>query len=180
MHARQAIREAVVTALRAANTNAQQRVYETRVIQWRPADLPAIAVYTLEETSQIRNAAPRELVRTVQLAIEAAVVQKNGSNVDDDMDSIAQQIERAMHADETFGGLAADSVLTSTEIEVSENGAAPIGVIRLVYTTDYFTFAPDAADQTLDDLKTVDTKTSLGGAVNPGNQSEDKLQNLDT
>lgn len=173
LHQRQIIREAVKTALLNA-TAAADRVFETRIVPWRRLELPALAIYTLQEGAEDRSTAPRELTRTMQLAIEAAV--KQSSNVDDAMDAISLEIEKVMHADETFGGVAGDSVLTSTELDVMEEADRPVGLVRLVYTVTYYTHAPEADDVALDDLETVHVTQQIGGPG--GNSSLDILDGL--
>jgi hypothetical protein len=174
------IREAVKAKLIAAATVAGSRVYENRMLPWRVAELPAIALYTDEESSQHNDSAPRELERTLSLAIEAGA--SANDNVDDTLDAFAQQIERAMHADETFSGVCEDSWLAATELVISVDGNRPIAMLRMIYTVRYYTYAPEAADVVLDDLKTTDTKwvdVDGGVDIHAGNQAEDKLEDLD-
>lgn len=177
-HQRQLIRTAVKDALIAAATSAGANVQATRMVAWGRNDLPAIAVYTLEETSDDQQSAPRELQRVMQLAIEAAV--KPAGNVDDALDAICLEIERAMHADAFFGGVCAGSSLTSTELDVLESGDKTIGLARLVYTVAYQTQAPDAVDQTFDDLSTAATQYSLAGAQATADRAKDTLEDLET
>ncbi len=177
-HPRRDIRAAVADLLTNA-TAAGARVFRTRTTPYRRLESPAISVYTRSESVDpaSKSTAPRELTRTLMLAVEVAV--KMGGAVDDTLDDIAIAIERAIDADPTFGGVCSDSILSSTDIGVDEAGDKPIGMMVLTYAVTYFTDAPSAADVTLDDLKTVDVKTSLGGQVHPGNQAEDKIENLD-
>ncbi len=182
-HQRQIIRGAV-QAILLAKTAAGAQVFKTRMVPYRKLELPAIAIYALQEPvdPESKNAAPRELTRNLQLVVEAAV--KADEGVDDALDAIALEIERAMHADPTLGGAASDALLSNTELTVVEESQGrmleqPLGIATLTYAVRYYTYAPDAADVTLDDLRTVDAKTSLGGAVAAGDQAEDKLQDLD-
>jgi hypothetical protein len=163
-HPRQAIREAIKAAL-LNHTAAGARVFETRMLPAKRLELPAITVYTLEEPVDPASGstAPRELTRNAQIAIEAAV--KQGENVDDAMDDIALEIERAMHADETFGDVCANSILASTAMDVAEVGDQPIGVVILTYSVTYRTFAPEAADVTLDNFESAGVRYPVGGAV---------------
>jgi len=174
-HQRQLIREAAKTTL-VGKTAAGPRVYETRIVPWRKLELPALAIYTLDESVDPASSttAPRELERTVDLAIEGAV--RQGENIDDSIDELALEIERAMHADPYLGGTASDSILSSTEIEVVEESDRLVGVVRLVYSTRYYTLAPDPADVELDDFKTADIRTSLGGVVEAENQAHDVVE----
>jgi hypothetical protein len=177
LHQRQVIREAARDALR-GRTAAGARVYETRVVPLRKLELPAVSVYTLEEEVDPASSstAPRELKRTVDLAIEALV--KQGDNVDDAIDAIALEIERAMHADPTLGGAASDSVLASTEIDVLEESDRVVGMARLVYSVTYYTWAPDSADVALPDLSTVGIRHDLGGAVHEDDEARDTIEGL--
>lgn len=172
IHQRQVIREAVKAAL-LLKTAASDRVFETRLVPYKKMELPAVAVYTLEESVEpdSKTTAPRELTRTLKLAVEACV--REGDNVDDAMDAITLDVERAMHADETFGGACGRSVLASTDLTVTEIGDQPVGLALLTYTITYYTFAPDAADVALNDFARANIRTNLSGTVNPANEAED-------
>lgn len=174
-HQRQAIRDAVTQAL-TYKTDARDRVFPSRFVAYRRPELPAIAVYTLEESvdADSRNSAPRELIRSLHLAVEVCVLADD--KADDALDALCLQIERCMHADETFGGACGRSILSSVEISADMSGDRPLLFARHVYDVTYYTYAPDAADVTPVALKTVDVKTSLGGVPAP---VEDKLGNLD-
>lgn len=179
-HQRQLIREAAAAALVAANTAAGSRVYETRQIPHRKLELPAIAVYTLQESVDADSAstAPRWLIRQVQLLIEAIV--KPGANVDDTLDAICLEIERAMHADETLGGTCWKSILSSTELDYFEEGDKEIGLAKLIYSVTYETQAPDADDVELDDLSTIAINYSLNGEQpDEDDQAQDLIENLE-
>jgi hypothetical protein len=191
-HQRQLIREAVKAALVAQTgappaypTAAGAHVYETRMVPFRKLELPAIAVYALEESvdPDSKNSAPRELSRTLQLAIEGAA--EAVDNIDDTLDSLAQQIERVMHADTTLSGTASDSILSDTSIDIADDGKKPLGVVRLVYTVTYYSYVPEAEDNPLDDLNTVHVDYSLGntqpnpnGLGNAGPQANDESHDV--
>jgi hypothetical protein len=137
-HKRQDIRKAVQSLLKGA-TGAEERVFTSRETPWKQVELPGIAVYTLEETSEEFNAFPRTLERKLQLAILAVV--SFTADLDDKTDEISLAIEKAMDADPCLGlkGTVTDSILTNTGIEVTEEQGRPIGVVRLVYTVTYHT-----------------------------------------
>ena len=134
-HPRQTIREAVVAILIAAETDAGPAVYPTREAPWRNIELPGIAVYSLEEASQRMTGG--DLDRTVLLAVHAVVRLSEG--VDDALDQLALQVEKAMAVDPTLGGLALVSHLGGTEISVDETTQRPVGAIRLAYEVRYHT-----------------------------------------
>jgi hypothetical protein len=141
MHERQAIREAVVSQLvgiaPAFRTDARDRVFKSRQSPLRSSELPAINVYTETESNRpgSESTAPRELVRTVVVAIEAWV--QATENVDDTLDAIALQIETAMDLDLELSSTAFQSVLTSTEIGITTNSERPMGCVHLEYAVTY-------------------------------------------
>lgn len=175
LHQRKQIRDAVAASLAAANTGAGPRVSKTRIVPWSRTELPAIAVYTLSETvaDGSKSTAGRELERVMQLEIIGAV--KATEDVDDLLDALAVEIERAMHKDETFGGACGESVLATTEIAVEAAGDKPIGFISLVYDVTYYTGAPEAEDVQTDALTTVDVHYNLSGVQEPADQAHDTV-----
>lgn len=173
-HPRTLIRQAVKAALLNATT-AADRVHTSRSVAWRPKDLPAIAIYTLEEEvdPSSANSAPRELKRNLSLAVEVAAVQQ--ASIDDELDALAQEVERAICADDTLGGKASDIVLASTNVDILADGERIIGVMRLEFAATYYTFAPDAEDVPLPDFETSNIRYKLGNAVYQDNEAVDDL-----
>lgn len=136
VHPREAIRKAVVALLVEANTDARDSVFPSREVPWRTVDLPGIAVYSLEETSTQPHP-DAELERHVTVAIHAVV--RLTELVDDALDALSLQIERAMAADQTLGGTALLSFLVGTEISVDDSTSRPVGAVRLAYDVRYDT-----------------------------------------
>lgn len=136
-HARKTIRTAVKDLL-VGKTDAEDRVFTSREVPWQTTEFPGIAVYALEESSEaaLGSTEPKVLERTLQLAV--LVVQSLTEGIDDELDRLALQVETAMHAAPTFGVAAViDSVLTSTAIEIAEEGRRAVGVMRLTYAVRY-------------------------------------------
>ncbi len=175
MHQRTAIRYAVVERLSGA-TSAETRVYATRDVPFRKGDLPAIAVYTLQEDvdGDSVNTAPRELTRRMALVIEGLVAPAPGQNVDDALDDLALEIETVMHADPYLGDAAADCVLDESSMEVLEVGDRLMGQIVLTYAVTYQTLAPEAPSNVADFLRVKATE-DLGGEVHPDAQAVDEF-----
>lgn len=175
IHQRQIIREAVRDRLLGSNTVAEDRVFKSRVLPYGELELPAIAVYSRTEPvdPDSKNTAPRELTRNLQLVIEGVV--KLSEDVDDALDALALEIERAVDRDPTFGGAASDAILSSTDVTIEEDGDQPTGVVILTYTITYYTQAPEAEDVPLDEFRTADIRHNLGGAVHPDNEARDRV-----
>lgn len=136
VHPRQSIREAVVALLKDAQTAAGDAVYPTREVPWRSVELPGIAVYCLEEASE-RLGSEGNLDRRLVLAIHAVAQLSEG--VDDEIDALSLQVEKAMASDPALRGTALFSHLAATEISVDETTSRPTGAVRLAYEVRYHT-----------------------------------------
>lgn len=134
-HARTQIRQAVATLLK-NNTSASANVFEARAYALDDPKLPALLVYTKQETvGQTSMSYLRSQQRELQVSIEAYV--KARGKVDDDTDTLALEIEQLIAADPTLGGLVKDVVLDTTETLISDEGEKPIAVAVLNYAVLY-------------------------------------------
>lgn len=179
MHPRTLIRYAVAALLVAAATAAGTRVYRTRKVPHRTAELPVINVYTLEESTrdESQRTSPRELERDISLVLECWVTASD-EKIDDAMDDIAKQVEDAMHADFYLPDpqgeeTAADSMLQSTTLEVLEQGDRLLGMAALVYSVTRRDIVPAAP--TLDDFLRFRAVYNLGNEVHPNEVAEDTV-----
>lgn len=166
-HPRKLIRHAVVAALTGA-TAAGTRVKDTAVESHRKGGLPAIAVYTLREpvNQELSGGAPLELVREVKVEIAGFVGVRDPDEIADAMDDLAEQIETAMDANRYLGGLAGDSILEETNMEVrAEDGKSDplIGIVALTYSVTYRT--NPAAPEDLEDFLRVGAEHRIVDAV---------------
>lgn len=136
-HQRKVIRDAVVSSLIGA-TGAGARVYPTRTYPIDEASLPAICVYTLNETSEINSlGAGRSLRRSLDLIVEA--IAKVNDTLDDVLDQLALEIEVALGSNFTLGGNAYSCVLDSTKITVRGEAEKETGSAVLGYSVSYRT-----------------------------------------
>jgi hypothetical protein len=179
-HQRKLIRQAVVALLTSANTDAGTRVKSTRVDPHKRTQLPAIGVYTLDETTDSQSAgfAPIELTRHLQLEITAWVEHSDEVPLDDSMDDIAEQIENAMASDYYLSGTVADQMLESTMMQVVEDDGRSdplIGIVVLTYAITYRTYPLEVGAEPSDAFVTVDVKQPLVGGVPTTVPAEDKF-----
>ena len=139
-HVRKQIRDDVVVTLIGLTTTGT-RVYASRVHPNEAAKLPALCVYTLNETSELIAMNENQLRRSLDLVVEGYAKAK--ANLDDTLDTIATEVEEALALDPTRGGVAHKTVITDTEVSLSDEGDQPIGVIRMVFQVDYVTTSGD-------------------------------------
>ena len=57
--------------------------------------------------------------------------------LDDTLDQIALEVEKALAADITLNNLAKTTKLQSVDAEYSDEGEKPVGIIRLTYAIEY-------------------------------------------
>ncbi len=113
----------------------------------------------------------------MKLEVVGTVIAAN--DVDDTLDALSLQIERAMDADETFGGVCGKSILESAEIAVSVEGKRPMAQISMIYAVRYYTNAPEADDVTPNDFTGADITYDVNDAVEPDDRAQDTLDALD-
>jgi hypothetical protein len=144
-HIRQQIRERAGTVLTGLTTTGSN-VFETRIYPLENTNLPALVIYTKNETSEpIVISTNRLMSRELELIVEVYV--KQTSNFDDEVDKICKEVEVAISADTTLNGLAKDCFLQSTEIEYNTEGEQPLSYAVLTFLTNYYVqeTAPDIA-----------------------------------
>lgn len=134
-HARQQIRDAIVTAL--TGIAGVALIEASRVRTLAPAQLPAIIVRTPSEDSE-RDDKDGDQQRL--LTAEISVFERDGETTDDALDELCVAIETRMYADATLGGLAFDLTLTATEFrftgeEAERSGGWAVLTFAIVYHT---------------------------------------------
>ena len=136
-HVRKAIREHVVTTITSLSTTGSN-VYETRYFPLQTGNLPALIVYTLDETVEDYTLGQntRTQFRALNLIIEAHC--RGTANIDDTLDTIAEEVEEAMVTDITRGGNAKDTKLVATEVDF-DTASQKTGLMRLTYLITYNT-----------------------------------------
>lgn len=140
-HVRKQIRDSVVTAVTGLTTTGAN-VYRTRVYPLASGKLPGLAVYTNAETSTNETVTiPRTKSRLLEMVVEGYV--SGTTNLDNTLDTIAVEVEEALTADVTRGGLAKDTQLTATDIELVGEGEKVAGVIRMTFEIMYSTLEND-------------------------------------
>lgn len=136
-HVRKQIRDNIETTLTGLSTTGSN-VYRSRVYPIADDKLPGILIYTdSEEVETVSITPPRTQLRSLTVRVEVFV--KALSNFDDEIDTIAEEIEAALAADATRGGLAKDTTITGFDAEFSGDGDQPVGTGRISIRVDYAT-----------------------------------------
>lgn len=180
-HPRELIRKQAVAVLLGA-TNAGVSVYASRVAPlisngWQ-SELPAIIVYTMDESAEIFNQAPREYRRRVELVVE--IHAEGNEALDDMLDTLARQVERLLLMDDTLGDTVNDLQYVRSRMVLLDQSEHLTGACRLIFEAEYFDRHPDDLfNQSLPDLKSVKTEYSLGNAQpNPADRAKTIIEDL--
>ncbi len=140
-HARQKIRDAVVTLVTGLTTTGS-RVFDTRLYNLEPSeDLPGLVIYNKNESSERSDFSPNNYSRELEVIIEGYA--ETNSLVENVLDTISLEVENVMGANPLLSNTATTSELNATEIEFDVMGEKPIGIIRLTYSVTYYTLSTD-------------------------------------
>ena len=135
-HLRNQIRDAMVTRLTNLTTTGTN-VFRSRIYPLESNNLPGLCIFTKSEVTTFDTLTrPRSINRVLEIGVEAYV--KATSNYDNTLDTIAVEVEEAIAADRTLGGLAKDTYLESTEIEFNAEGEKPLGYVSMTFLTNYY------------------------------------------
>lgn len=135
-HPRQAIRDAIVTALDVGTLAG--RVFGTRMRKTADDELPVALVYATQETSELANL-DGALARQATLVVEARQKTAAPEDIGESIDDLCALIEASMKSDRSFGRLAMDSWLSSTNIFLDKDSEYRQAVARLEYQVMYRT-----------------------------------------
>lgn len=179
MHKRQAIREAA-RALLLGRTEASDRVHLSRVIPlfnkaWH-TELPAILIYTRAETASVFLSAPLQYERVTTLAIDF-VAALSGDGVDNELDYASEIIERLLLEDDSLGRIVSSIRLTNTAMELRGDSDQVVAALSIEFACTWHYDTPELVfTDSLDDLHTVDTETSLEGQQAPLDRTFDTIE----
>lgn len=127
-HIRQLIRANIVNTL-VGNTSAGSNVFQTRYYPIEQGKLPAIAVYTMSESTEYATISyPRRQNRTLSVGVE--IFASASSNLDNTIDALAVQIEELLQVDPTRGGYAKNTDIVSFNADFDGSGEKPVGIGR--------------------------------------------------
>ncbi len=137
-HKRTLIRTAIVTAVTGLATTGSH-VFVDPVTQIEASNLPCLVVQTGgEEVAGETSPFNRLYQRRMDVQIDG--IARAAGGVDAVLDQIALEVEAAINADVTLGGVCLDTRLTGVQIH-REHGDQTIGRLSLDYQINYVTEA---------------------------------------
>tara|TARA_R110000772_G_scaffold179249_1_gene290648 strand:- start:353 stop:796 length:444 start_codon:yes stop_codon:yes gene_type:complete len=134
-HIRQQIRDRVIADVTGLATTGAN-VYDSKLYTFTQGELPALAVYTQNETSEISTIAPAvTLDRELEVIIECYA--EANANIENTLDTIASEVENSLGTDLNLNNLAITQFLSSTDIDFTSEGEKPLGICKLTYNVRY-------------------------------------------
>ena len=139
-HVRQQIRESLATVITGL-VSTGENVYQSRVY---PHDqLPCLSIYTRDETAEHDSVSrPRSSRRELSLTIEIRA--KQSADVDDKIDQISAEVEAAVSADITLGGISKDIQYQGIDIQFDDGVEQPTALGIINYNIIYRVLETDA------------------------------------
>lgn len=136
-HVRQQIRQAVVVALTGLPTTGTNVSAGRALPLSGPSKPPALVVYTWPDAPVYEDAelGAGKCIVSHNLTIQVEGFYSGGD--DDDLDEMAVEVEEAMYADETFGGLAQAMQLAGQDVARDDAGQRVEGAIVMLFTVQY-------------------------------------------
>lgn len=167
MHPRTVIRHLFRDSLMNA-TACGEKVYTSRTkpfidLEGWMAELPAIVIYTSEESATRYQAAPRKYERQVRVVVE--IHHSTDDLADDFLDEVCQQVETLIGRVQ-WQSMEMIMDLAESRTLVIDNGANRINAAAAVtFQITYYSFLPDPAQvQALDDFKLSNHTYRVGTA----------------
>lgn len=134
-HVRKQIRDAIKVKLTGLASTASN-VFADRVYKMGDEELPAINIMSELEQNQAESIGfPRLQSRDFNVSINGYA--KSNSNLDDVLDQICLEVETALAADISLGGLCKDLQLISTTPFFDGEGEKPRGAINMLWLASY-------------------------------------------
>lgn len=140
MHKRKLIREEIVSILINNVTLVNSsNIFETRIEPiYETTKIPAIAVYTNEESAERFASGSTIYVRTLNLSIE--IIVQGNSDIDDSIDAICEEIEAALNSSQYESSYNYQSIeYQGLDIAFLKDGRFPKATARLNYSLVYET-----------------------------------------
>lgn len=139
--------------------------------------LPAIRIYSTNESVSRFNEAPKNYKRNLNLAVECLDVGDNDDNLDMRLEILGEQVETLMEIDETLGRLVNKLELTGVGYQYEADAQSPIGSIILTFNIEFFSYAQ--RESVLDDYLSTGVRWEVGhnnSSSDGVTDAEDRLQ----
>lgn len=113
-------------------------LYKFRKYALDDAQLPALVVYTTNDTTNLATIGSRTLAHNLELRVD--VINKGSSlNIFENIEGFCAELNGAIEADYSFNGLVKSCVLTQSDFNVDTTGEKAIGTGKMIFDVRYMT-----------------------------------------
>ncbi len=181
VHERTTIRNAADAALR-GKTCAENRIADLHLYEVQLRDLPAIGLFVGDEDAEPDGQEwaqlPREIKRTAPLRVVGIIAIEKEAELIDALNAMALEIEQAMFADLTLGGILYNLRYASTRINIAREADRPAASVTVTFLATYLTEIPEVNESGLDNLDTIGAKYPFVDAPTGSPVHEDQIEDL--
>lgn len=153
-HPRKVVRDALAVML-VGQTDAGDRVYSNRSRPQSIAKLPAIGIYNAGDTATMFDESPRRYRRRLNIAVDIYLKDTGGSDIDDQLDDLADQVEQAIFKDTTVGGTVSDMVLGETSDVMVSMQREQTAMLTITWQATLYQDTPEVDAATLSDYEST-------------------------
>lgn len=143
------VREQITTAIKTVCTGLTTtgaNVFVSRVYTFNDAVLPCINIYgTDEEVDETHVTIGKQIVRNLDVMVEARakVYSEATDPVDNVLNDICAEVETAISADHTLGGLCVFCIIAGTHLTLEAEHEKPVGLASMRFRAQYATLTTD-------------------------------------
>lgn len=138
-HVRQSLRAAVIAAVTGLASTGS-RVYAARVYPLQAAQMPALSVATVGESAEPRGMGFADVIERV-VTVEVTGHARETAGLADTLDTIAEEVETALGAGVSVGGVTVALDYAGAEINFSGEVDQPVGTVAMRWTALLFTLS---------------------------------------
>ncbi len=176
MHIRSQIRQQIAINLTEAAIVVKGRVYESISHPHQTHELPALEVHApvdmiLGQLSQAPKIYRRELTVIVNCIAK-------GKSAEDEVNSMADQVEAKLLPDHSLNGLAEDVDLEKTEITIDGRGAECHVEAEMLFSIRYITQHPYIVDEEFNELHADWDMAQADGQIDASDHITPEQENL--
>lgn len=132
------LREAIITALTSAGTNAGQNIFWARTWPTDASEYPAILIYTPRSRKESVVVGPAEFTTTATFSIQARVEEADDQTALASIENIEDQIEQALFTNVALVALIQRFPNVDTKIDVNAKGRRYLGELEMEVDLEFF------------------------------------------
>ncbi len=138
-HVRQQVRNKITEVVNGI-LSFDNNVFENRTYELRKEELPAAIIFSgpeIIERATEKHRQPGLQKRKIETSIY--VFARSPQNIGDLVDALAVEVEEAIFADPTLGGLAAETIVLDCVTHIDAESDVPVGALRIALQSTVFT-----------------------------------------